>query len=1594
MFDESNPSTTASPLFLAADNHNLASEGESWYSSPFKFIGVSAISGLNSFVETGAAVANFFGADVKAKQTSEVLASLDDDLAQYYLRHKEGADLLGFMATSIIPGLGGIKALHAGQKFVAGTSFLESASSTGWIGRNAETLTGLLAPKADRFIFAARNEIEAANTAYKLTSNNVLKAVGTNAWQNVLEGAAFETAVQATMFKSPVLEDQDAGAIAYSVLVGGLAGGVLGGAFGAAKIVGELKGYRELSDVAKGPFRQGTQYATASLESEKIILSAEHRDTALEVKNLLTEDIINDAKLTPAQRETLIASRTKSASALEADRTMQMNNQIRENINAMARNDNLVGNLVADEAILKNKQEIAQLFAYSKDITRQGESSFATREASERISKQGKDAFVGDLQHRTIALWGDDAGTIYTSVPSYRPAEMLRDAGEIDKYVLKTVQGFKNFAGALTEKLTARQAEAAWMFGRTQVGLKDFSAKVISLSPESVHSMDAFLRILQNAKDPVEILTKKTVMVGDVRISDVNQLMEQVRAAKETLVGKLLLKREEKGIDKITDEMIGSIADVTPAFVRGSREAKDFWAHDARQAALDELRKAKRSSNLPESADYVPRYAKISYQLPTEDAGNGLTKLKNLTPESGLSDAIAAQKLYKERVKAASKFMGVEGEPDIPLDVMLGAGSGGAGPGMFGFSAGQLGKAAAYTEAIGARITKPLIEKYQKEVVDRFTAPLFAMRNDAEASAEWAMANKFLGSQKGAYSLYEDVLVPQKIAAQLREAKTPAEIDDILAEVTDPIFQIKSPKTREVIQNLQEQNKLNRVRYETCAHARGDMQALDPEVVPVIRPDPKSHPFIALVDTGKLIDGGQKSMLFARTEKELQELIAKTRAIDPGIEVRTPSQAEAWYKARNEYDYQQTIHETYTSSQFAQEGIYNSLYLQTDPAAMIDNILAHFNRQATSMARLAVETRYDVEFSFWKKQGQIYTDTALSRLPRISGKKAEAEVVNPFTDLVKTALNISRKSEYPIWNSVNEKAEQMVSMTADKVKSFGFQDYSKLEEVNAAYKRLGVQPALGDALKSLQDNGSLILVGEDSKLVNASVTKGALSEFVSKSHGILSLMTLGLDAVNAVVNTLGATILRTTEIRHLLQAINESNPEIAGKLAGVKVPGTTDSMMATPKLIANAIREFVREPEIKKRVIQEWNLDAGVLRNHDEIIEQLTLRAGETDQSLFARPKAAYRKLQELGPKWTGNQLAETFNRFVTIRSVEQITDEAVKLGKITQEEAKVYINTVLNRVEGNTTASQRPILFQGPIGAAIGLFQGYQFNMIQQLLRYVKDGSAKDAAMLLGLQGTMFGMNSMPAFQIINQHLVGNAPGNKNHTDLYDMTKKIGGEEIGDFLLYGMPSNLIGAGIYSRGDINPRNITIVPNSIDETPIYGAYSRFFGTIKDVYTKISGGVPVWNSMLYGLEHQGLVRPLAGLAQVLQGYSTSGQGSLIKANDLMSWASVTRLAGSKPFEEAKIRDALFRYDSYELHDGAKLKELSTNAKLANLSGNVDYAAFAQAYADLGGNQSSFNKWMINQYKAATVPQAQQIAEQMKKPMAQKIQLMMDS
>lgn len=1589
------PSEDQVPAYLvAADNHNLGNtRGGSWFSpdtwadkfsNTGSFAAVSILSGANSFYNTGVTIANWLGAEAESNDTKEWISGIDSDLGSYYDKNRSAADLVGFIAGSLIPGVGGVKVLNAGQAAL-------KAASRGMIGTNISRATGLLVPATERYVSLAARDINAATATFNAINANGIKALASGVWQNTLESAAFETAVQATMFKSPILSDQDGWDIVKNIAIGGVVGGVIGGAFQGASTLGKIKTAVKEFELG-GKWASSIEQPAAALNAgEKIILLAEQKDFSA-VPRILGPDATESEKLA-------FSADTKAYT----DKVRRIENEQRTLVHSIVKgNDSELGNMVADSVQGLDHRTMLSNFLHADEITRVGTST-KVEDAIRALIKEGK-PISPNLQVSYVKLTGEGAGEVSADAPT-----ILNLADKV------TVKGSRATKDAILDHVRAEKfkPEVVWdplhiskNSGHLEAESRYLWAHEIlkEIKPGTKLSQNDIPLLERAYKDGVldlKLVDPSGAVIKD-SFSSREELYRHIIATKEKVANQLLLRNVYKAKNNLDSEFatqaISKIVNTRLGRLEGTQltaETRDYFAW---QSGVDDYREFLRAKGLETPASkeadprFLPTYAKISRVAEDlQDAGghvmDGITWIKS-------KQAAIQGDVNRVVAKATGDLYGII--PEVPDNVALTANRYGAGATLFGHANGGYGTLESYMQQTGSA-AKSLMEKFRKTTGDTHTSALHALGNKQEAAIEFETVNQKITRSAKLWVLDEEAAANGEyriITKEARDEASKASASGMEFDIPEEaIIKIQNPETWNTWKSLNARTS-SRTTTLTELHAtQGKTNVRDPSVIRPIRQSPTDYPYIAFVKDPRVTGQGHTSMIFANDEAKLQELINKVPSFYKTV---TKRDSEDFFRARNEYEYQRTLHESYIDSDLKNRGIYSNFFSKTDPQKIINDVLQQELREDDILARELIRTKNQRLFDWLEDQGDAYTKVAASKLGSFS-ERLEKSGKNPYLDYIKTALNISKANEYPLIHGFNKFLDSAVSKAVGHVNDLFSKSKTpaELDKINSLLDHYGMNTGYRDAALDL--------------LSNHSAPRGELTKFVRTANAVLSKLTLGLDPFNALNNAIGANILRGTELKQITDAIKSGDSNLAGalgELSKVTLPGVRDQITSPAKVISKAIQNFFQDDG---KLLNQYKT-LGIIKNSTEqfksIMDDFTLKGTETVGELNSRLTRAIEKtkaLSELGEKYSGNKLAEEFNRFISADVIRQITDLGVSSNLLTRSEQAAYINTFVNRVEGNIIASQRPLMFQGPIGQAIGLFQSYQFNLMQQLFRYVGEGTKKDAAMLLGLQGTFYGLQGLPAFQFVNQHIVGTLSGNTQHRDLYDATYGVAGKEIGDLLIYGLPSNLLQANLYSRGDINPRQVTVIPTSIPDVPFVGAFGKFLGSIKDAVSKIGAGGNVWESMLQGLEHNGLSRPMSGFAQTLQGlgaggspYSTTSGGSILFSNDLMSWATMTRLAGARPLDEAIINDGVFRIQSYKQYDLNKRLELSGAIKSATINGNIpdeqQYIKFAKLYAESGGKQMGFNQFMLHEYKAANTSQSQKILGQLNNPFAQKMQLLM--
>lgn len=1595
-------------LYSAVDSHNIANNNGSLFDlttwstrldNAGKMVASATVSGVSSIYNSGVAVANWLGADAEAADTGAILSSWDSDLGQYYQQNRQGADALGFVLTSFIPGLAGVKILNAGQKMLG-------AAELGWTGRNLSRVTGLLSPATSRYTALAASDLAQSSAMFSSITGNTLKAVAAGYGQAALESAAFETAVAATMFKSPTLSEMDGWDIAKNIATGTVFGGIIGGSFTAAHSIFKIRSAVKAENTFENQFKQISENQGLST-SDRII--QRYEDIAATPSIPSTQDIIAGKypqlnkimdSATEADKPAIAQRLIEKYSGLAEDRLIKLNQAVRTDIHSLVTGgDTATANAVADAVQGMDSNQAFGSFLHSVEMARPGVKMAAEKSLIKRVA--------------SVALFGEDTGKVSfdaqpipTIADSFTAKELKNSS--IEDLVTSKVRSYKfkesiPFDVAdIKNSVETTQARYIWAdkFAKISYGMAIHEGDI----PLQEVALAALQKQSKEGSNAMSVWMVPRNGMPQYAVTTLDDLAKTVQVNKQEAAQELIAHHRAGNTQSY--EEISRKTNMSKSFLQGSESTDAQENYFVRQIAAQKLTQQLIAKGLrTETEGLVDLSTRTSFVKVAYDTSKVDEALNSTFVSDHMAYIKSKQNAYVQGVDNVLSQYAPEELQNMwhPTDTsLLKVNKFGAGAGLASSANSSYGSIGAWTESTGQSAAK--IQKQFRERLSAATeSPAYKLANNQEAAVEFAALNNYLLGTSERYVLADsgDKLVSRSLK-QYQDAVAAGEKNltpPKLQEGALPEIPIKNLQTLEAVNTHIELNSRRANGLSAVENASGigtESPTRDPNIFYPYRPSERDYKFYALVVDPTVTGAGRKSMVYATSAKELSEKIDKV----PGAyETYTGPALDRYFKANGNFDFSQTLHDHYIDSSLANAGVSGNFFLPTDPQKIVKDWMDWHKTGEDIFARELVSAKFGKEFAELRRLGEQYSDVALSKKGLSNIRFVEATTENPFVDYVKTALNISKIGEHPWISGANNLIDSVFSRSIGVVQDAfkTVKSPADLENVNSLLQKYGVKSAYYDAATEL--------------LANSSPNRGALTTFVRGANTVLSTFTLRLDWLNAVNNAVGANVLLSAETNDVIKKIMQGSDEVVGALkdlAHTVVPGTSDTVLSSAKLISNAFKNFISTDtrETWKPIYKQMGVITDITAQHDSMLDNIasagtSSSTGELSKKL-ADITATAKQWAQTGEKWTGNTLAEEMNRFVAADVMRQISDVAVEHGIISRGEQVGYIRTFVNRTQGNTLASQRPLMFQGPVGSAIGLFQSYQFNLMQQMFRYVGEGSAKDTAMMLGMQGTLYGMNGLPGFQFINQHIVGTASGNTAHTDLYSSTYGVAGKQLGDWMTYGVASNMLQTNLYTRGDINPRSLTVVPTNIADIPLVSAFSKFFGNVKETAQKIGQGGNVWETILQGIEHNGISRPLSGVAQTLQVttggkvISTDNKGNISASNDLLSLSTLSRLAGGKPFDEAIATDATFRVTAYKAADADSKKQLSETIRTSLINGQTpsqdQITSFAHDYAATGGKQKDFNAMIIKLQKTTNIPQSQAIATALRNPYSGMMQRIM--
>lgn len=741
----------------------------------------------------------------------------------------------------------------------------------------------------------------------------------------------------------------------------------------------------------------------------------------------------------------------------------------------------------------------------------------------------------------------------------------------------------------------------------------------------------------------------------------------------------------------------------------------------------------------------------------------------------------------------------------------------------------------------------------------------------------------------------------------------------------------------------------------------------------------EKYPFFAMIRERPGMgnaDGGV-GIITAASARELEQKVAGFR---DNYQVIYKQDIKNYHQVLGDYQFQRNFADSRINQEMRRQGVLNNIFPESNIESTIKDYIGFHSNQDIRLARDYTELNNAQFYAELQARGSAYASAQTSKRGGLLSSLRTGG--NPFDTYRNTSLAITSKENYPLWFDAQQKVEQFFDTAFQTAKDAFFATKKNLlpyDQAAAMSEQMGlgrVYETAVDRLKAYSDTAYTV------------PKTPWMSNFLSGAHSILAASYLRLDAFQALINVVSTPVLMLPEAQAAIKAgkefITQTLPDGSGK--------ATPSIL---KLLHGGVTSFMSpaDPERIQLMGMLKRIQA-VRDNSSEYFQMLKELELPNPNSTSAQISAALSKASDIGAKYTGNKLAETMSRYVPGYMAYKIFSDAGMSGQQLEDNVATFVN----RVQGNYIASQRPIAFQGPIGGAISLFQTYQVNLLQQLLRHVAEGNGKALATMAGAQVSLFGMNGLPGFQMLNQAIVGNAAGNPSHADAYSILPSWAGNQLGKWLMFGGLSNVTQEGLYSRGDINPRQISILPINPMDWPAISGGVKVASNLIDVASKIANGGSVPASIMLGLEHNSLSRPLAGLAQIAQGFSTTGQGNLVATtrngwNDLISAANFGRLLGARPLDEAVVMDAKYRNSVYQAADTTRKAALGAAVK-TDLYGNQEVspeaaANFARIYASIGGQQNSFAREMVQWSKDANAGTANDMFKKLATPAVQQMQ-----
>lgn len=1500
-----------------------------------------------------------------SRQALDALTGGSEEIDAFYMRHDKSIDTWGTLVGSIVPGTGAIKGVRAMQAFTAGKL----------VSQGSGLATGLLTNTLEAKYVAKAAAAMEAGTSY--TSSRIAASAAAAA-QGVIDGVAFEIGAMAAMSQSPSYEDvDDLNSFVSRAISGGLAfgafsgvvkyGGFLGSDFAASAygkpIVTKLGEWKDtiggmFNSAAKTEVPGAGSRANEATVGDVLASSAWARETAAKAAAVTTPP-------TDAVGKTMEVLRRNS--------TQARNTEEIKLYTELAKGD---GVFLSETLGKLSSDAIAQAVAGATKFSRPTKDVLDTLE-------QFVNVHTGAVGSKATILLGDLSKKL-----DFDPKTFAVTLDKGTAYIGDIVKGLAPLSSSMLA-----EANAAWHYSKvyldglikdslkTKPGqpVKSLTDTVVDtaaqkLATKSVTVAEATLRSAQtDFRALVDKFAKglDNVTAGDVQAAQLKAVTAQAEFDKSsqaltnlmstTVKDKLTVAVPETALPLIEAQIksLGQTKVVSPSGVERLLQGQD---------ALDYLNAAKQAElKLMTQAGIAPEDILIRLNVTPKwiqtQVANDLVELAPTALDPATRTFMVGT--YKAAstgdVWVAKGMSEVQSRINADIAFHKAIGSNVLGTVM---PALNLAKVVANDHRFAGIFTSTnpayssLLEQVQlaaaksqkvrEQLTNSRATTLLnseqALRKAGDDSVTSyvlsALYPKFRGSSEVAYVLDKSgSIVGMDTKGAVVDTIDVAKLVESHLTGKGVAADIASSQAKEaqgkIINYLKSYIQVD-AKYVSLMNqlrlAKGEpMLERLPEQIYIPPPPLASRKYSVFV----VNSAGVKTMLFANSEKELSAKILETQKAHPDLKVYTNADTESWFKAKDDYEASSIYAPTRLDSAMRRSG---RLQEDSPPHGMkiLDDINEALARKEYFIVRGGMESTYAEE---------LHTLGLSARAMSPSGES------NAYSKISNLLLGIQERPKLlKVQDSIAEGIDAAFNATAQVFRTAKSTISPKSEE-----SRLAAQ----DIFSKL--NGREAWASPELwNMSGYSNYSGATQQLVNSANRFLQTTQLRLEMANSIAGLIGSPILLMPEIKAALNA---------------------DVGFGYLKFLGNAVQNYFKDPRRLEWYdsFQAVNKD---LASHREVVTSLgSLFGAKTSNQVLASSGVLEDSLSKaVNTLSKPSDWTERFVRYLGADVAHQIGN----IRGLTGTELEAFILNFTNKVSGNFIANQRPQIFQGVIGSALGVFQSYHFNAMQQMFRHVAEDAPGRAALMAAMQGTIFGARSLPFFDHVNSYLF--TQHNKDKSDMYSFAHDTFGEKWGDYLVYGLGSNLLGMNFWQKGDTTPRNFSVVPLLPQDWVIVQKSSQAFEALKTFGDNMLNGGSLKVSGLELIAHSGLNRPLAGVAEIALGAKTSSKGNVDIAlnHDLLSMATTARLLGAKPMDEALTMEQMNRYATIKANSQAKKAEITEalRSQLLDDPTELDVSAFAKKYSEAGGRPEEFRRNLIKSLKETTTPRAKALADKIRR------------